>query len=155
MLAEARRRGIYAALHEADLLDWLPRHPGAFDLIAAADVLNYLGELAPALAAIATALAAPGGLAAFSVEAGAAGVPYALGEGLRYRHDPAHVAALARDAGFEEVARQACVLREERGAPVAGVLFVLRRRGAAACDAASDPVRSAAGARSAGRGAGP
>jgi predicted TPR repeat methyltransferase len=126
MLAEARRRvGLYAALHEADLLEWLPRHRGAFDLIAAADVLNYLGDLVPALAAIAAALA-PHGVAAFSVETGPAGMPYVLGEGMRYRHDPAHVAALAGAAGFAELAREAATLREERGAPVAGVLFVLR-----------------------------
>jgi predicted TPR repeat methyltransferase len=125
MLAEARRRRVYDALEEADLLAWLPRHRAAFDLVAAADVLNYLGELAPALHGIAGALA-PGGLAAFSIEAGE-GAPFALGPGLRYRHDPAHVAALAAGAGFAELARQAVVLREEKGAPVAGVLFLLRR----------------------------
>uniref|UniRef100_UPI001F248BE2 class I SAM-dependent DNA methyltransferase n=1 Tax=Falsiroseomonas oryziterrae TaxID=2911368 RepID=UPI001F248BE2 len=125
MLAEARRRGIYDALEEADLLDWLPRHPGRFDLIAAADVLNYLGDLGPALAAIAAALA-PGGIAAFSIEAGE-GAPFALGSGMRYRHDPAHVARLAEAAGFTELWREETVLREERGAPVPGVLFVLRR----------------------------
>lgn len=127
MLAEARKRGIYDALHEADLLDWLPAHRGGFDLVAAADVLNYLGDLAPALAAIRGALA-PGGVVAFSLEAGE-GAPYALGEAMRYRHDPAHVAALAAAAGFAVVARQDAVLRTERGAPVAGVLFVLRAVG--------------------------
>ena len=124
MLAEARKRGIYHALHKADLLDWLPGRTGAFDLIAAADVLNYLGELAPALAAIAGALAA-GGMAAFSVEAGE-GAPFALGAAMRYRHDPAHVAALAAAAGFTVVVQEAAVLRLEQGAPVAGALFVLR-----------------------------
>lgn len=127
MLAEARRRGIYDALHEADLLEWLPARRGAFDLVAAADVLNYLGDLAPALAAIAGALAA-GGVAAFSVEAGE-GAPYTLGEAMRYRHDPAHVAALAEAAGFAVQARREAVLRRERGAPVAGALFALRRPG--------------------------
>lgn len=125
MLAAARARGIYAALHEADLVDWLPRHPGEFDLIAAADVLNYLGDLRPALAGIAAALA-PGGVAAFSVEAGAEGAPFALGAGLRYRHDPAHVAELAETAGFAALARESAALREEHGAPVAGALFALR-----------------------------
>jgi len=128
MLAEARRRGIYDALEEADLLDWLPRHPGRFDLVAAADVLNYLGDLGPALAAMAAALA-PGGVAAFSVEAGE-DAAFALGPGLRYRHDPAHVARLAAAAGFTELVREEAVLREERGAPVRGVLFVLRHGGA-------------------------
>jgi predicted TPR repeat methyltransferase len=125
MLAEARRRTLYHALHEADLLDFLPRHPAAYGLVAAVDVLNYLGDLGPALHAIAGALL-PGGIAAFSVEAGDT-TPFALGEGLRYRHDPAHVAALASAAGFTELARQDAVLRQEKGAPVAGVLFVLRR----------------------------
>lgn len=125
MLAEARGRGLYDALEEADLLDWLPRQAARFDLVAAADVLNYLGDLGPALRGIAGALA-PGGVAAFSVEAGAA-APFALGPGLRYRHDPAHVAALARAAGLVEIARRDAVLREEKGVPVDGVLFLLRR----------------------------
>lgn len=125
MLEQARGRGIYAALEEADLLEWLPRHRAAFDLVAAADVLNYLGDLAPALRAIAGALA-PGGRAAFSIEAGEA-APYELGPGLRYRHAPAHVAALAEAAGFVVVARQEATLREERGESVKGVLLVLRR----------------------------
>jgi predicted TPR repeat methyltransferase len=124
MLAEAGRRGIYDALEEADLLAWLPKRRGAFDLVAAADVLNYLGELGPALSAIGAALA-PGGIAAFSIEAGE-GAAYALGPGLRYRHDPAHVAALAATAGLRDAARQDAVLREERGEPVRGVLFLFR-----------------------------
>ena len=125
MLAEARRRAIYDALHEADLLEWLPTRPAGFDLIAAADVLNYLGDLAPALAAIAAALA-PGGQAAFSVEAGT-GAPFALGEAMRYRHDPAHVASLAAEAGLTLLARREATLRQEKGAPVAGALFLLSR----------------------------
>ncbi|MFC7692242.1 tetratricopeptide repeat protein [Paeniroseomonas aquatica] len=126
MLAEARRRGLYHALHEADLLDWLPGRPGAFGLVAAADVLNYLGDLGPALAAIAGALV-PGGWAAFSVEAGA-GAPFALGEAMRFRHDPAHVLALAAAAGLAPVAQREASLRTEKGRPVAGALFVLSRR---------------------------
>lgn len=125
MLEEAARRGVYAALHEADLEAFLPSHPGAWDLVAAADVLNYLGDLAPALRGIAGALA-PGGRAVFSIETGE-GDGYALGEGLRYRHDPAHVAALAAAAGLVECAREDVTLREERGTPVRGTLFLVRR----------------------------
>jgi predicted TPR repeat methyltransferase len=125
MLALARRRGGYDTLEEADLLAWLPGQRGRFDLVAAADVLNYLGDLAPALGAIAGALA-PGGAAAFSIEEGA-GAPFALGAGMRYRHDPAHLLGLARDAGLTLVAEQRATLREEKGAPVAGVLLLLRR----------------------------
>jgi predicted TPR repeat methyltransferase len=124
MLAEAGRRGLYQALHQADLLDFLPAHPAGYGLVAAVDVLNYLGDLAPALGAMAVALA-PGGVAAFSVEAGE-GAPFTLGEGMRYRHDPAHVAQLAAAAGLAVVTQRSAVLRQEKGVPVAGVLFVLR-----------------------------
>jgi predicted TPR repeat methyltransferase len=125
MLVEAAKRNLYAALHEAELVAWLPGRPAAFDLIAAADVLNYLGDLAPAFAAIHAALA-PVGWLGFSIEAGET-APYALGEAMRYRHHPDHVAALARTAGFTEAARRDVVLRTEKGAPVAGVLFALTR----------------------------
>lgn len=120
MLAEARARGIYDALHEADLLAFLPRRPAGWDIVAAADVLNYLGDLGPAFAAIRTALK-PGGTAVFSLEAGEAAV--ALGEELRFRHNPDHAAALAEAAGLVVVARQEAALRREKGADVAGVLF--------------------------------
>lgn len=125
MLAEARKRAIYDTLEEADLLEWLPRQRAGFELVAAADVLNYLGDLGPALAGIAGALA-PGGLAAFSLESGE-GAPFALGPGMRYRHDPAHVVALARAAGLAERARREVTLREEKGVPVPGVLLLLQR----------------------------
>jgi predicted TPR repeat methyltransferase len=125
MLAQAERHGVYAALHEADLLDFLPRHPGAFDLIAAADVLNYLGDLAPALAAMAAALA-PGGIAAFSVELAEQDAPFALGQGLRFRHAAAPLLALCAAAGLHPLAERRCVLRQEQDQPVAGLLLVLR-----------------------------
>lgn len=125
MLDRARGRALYDALHEADLLDFLPRRAAAFDLVAAADVLNYLGELGPALAAMRTALK-PGGEALFSLEAGEAAVE--LGQGLRFRHNPDHVATAAQAAGFTVARREQAVLRQEKGAPVAGALFLLRAR---------------------------
>ena len=125
MLDVARQRGIYDALEEAELVEFLVAHRGAYDLVAASDVLNYLGDLAPALNAMAAALR-PGGHAAFSLETGQ-GVPYALGEGMRYRHDPGHVLALAGATRLSLLGREEVVLREERGAPVAGTLLLLRR----------------------------
>lgn len=127
MLAQARALGVYDALHEADLLEWLPRHKARFDLIAAVDVLNYLGDLTAALSAMALSLR-PGGLAVFSLEVGE-GQPFALGAGLRYRHDPAHVLALAGAAGLRPTAQESAVLRQEHGEPVAGALLLLAKQG--------------------------
>lgn len=125
MLAMARARNVYDELHEGDLLDWLPKHPARFDLIAAADVLNYLGDLGPVLRLLAGA-SVPGGDVAFSVEAGE-GRPFALGGGMRYRHDPSYVSKIAADAGFDEIARRDEILRQEHGEPVRGYVFLLRR----------------------------
>jgi len=127
MLMQAQARGLYAALHEADLMAFLPAQAGAWDLVVAADVLNYLGDLAPVLSLIADALR-PGGIACFSLETGEV-APYALGPGMRFRHAPAHIAALAGAAGFTILAQDAAVLREEQGQPVAGTLYVLRQAG--------------------------
>ena len=126
MLAEAARSGLYAALHEADLLDFLPAHPAAFDLVAAADVLNYLGALGTALAALAAALV-PGGIAAFSVELAEEGADVVLGEGMRFRHAAGPLLAQCAAAGLRVLAQRRAVLRQERGQPVAGLLLVLRR----------------------------
>ncbi len=140
MLAEARRRGCYDAVHEADLLDFLPRRAAAWDAVVAADVLNYLGDLAPAFSALRRALrpggegsgaegsggegGGGGGAAAFSLEAGDGGAT--LGEGLRYRHGAEHVATLAEAAGLRVMERHEAVLRCERGKEVAGTLWLLR-----------------------------
>jgi predicted TPR repeat methyltransferase len=129
MLDAARARGIYHALHEADLLDILPRHPGAFGIVAAADVLNYLGDLSAVLPAMAAALA-PHGMLAFSLERGedAPGAPSAtLGPGLRYRHNPAALRDMATAAGLGVLAERAVVLRQEHGEAVEGLLWLLRR----------------------------
>jgi len=124
MLDAAREKGLYSALHEADLLAFLPTRRAGYDVIAAADVLNYLGDLAPALAAMRAALK-PGGLAGFSLEVGDV-APFSLGAGMRYRHEPASARATAEAAGFAVLSEARVTLREERGDPVAGLLLVLR-----------------------------
>jgi predicted TPR repeat methyltransferase len=126
MIEAARARKVYDTLEVADLMETLARAPEAWDLIVAADVLNYVGALEAPLAAMAAALA-PGGHAAISLETGEA--PLELAGTLRFRHAPAHAAALARAAGLT-VAREApAVLRQERGRPVAGTLMLLRKDG--------------------------
>ncbi len=130
MLAEAARRApLYDALHEADLLAWLPEQAGRFDLIIAADVLCYLGDLRAPLTALWAALA-PGGTVAFSLEEGGEDGPaYALGEAMRYRHAPQATRRIAEAQGFATLALRRAVPRQEQGRDVAGVLFALRKPG--------------------------
>jgi len=127
MLERAFALHLYDDLAHADLTPALAGRPAAYDVVTAADVLLYLGDLAPAFAAAATALR-PGGYLAFTVEqTDEAGHP--LRETGRYQHGEAYVREVAAGGGFEEVSADAVVLRVEQGQPVAGVVWVLRRRG--------------------------
>ena len=82
--------------------------PSAFDLIVAADVLVYVGDLAPLFAAVETALTADG-LFAFSVET-YEGDGYRLEPTIRFAHSPllprgdgprGRLAAVAYPAGVD------------------------------------------------------
>ncbi len=67
MLAEAAKRGLYHALVKAEALAYLHDHPARHDLVFAADVLTYSGDLEPMFAAVARTLKA-GGLFAANFE---------------------------------------------------------------------------------------
>jgi predicted TPR repeat methyltransferase len=125
MLARARALGLYDALALGDLTATLASRAEVYDVVTAADVLVYVGDLVPALAAMATALR-PGGLAVFTTEP-SDGDGYDLAKSGRYRHAPAFVRASASAAGLDELAAEEVVLREERAQPVAGVVWVMRR----------------------------
>jgi predicted TPR repeat methyltransferase len=133
MVRLARARACYDAVHEAELLQHLRAQPAASaDVIAAADVFIYLGELGPVFAEVARVLA-PGGCFAFSVEQaveGEAVVPgaaYVLRRSLRYAHTDAGLRAAAAACGLQVHSAEAVVLRHEQRQPVPGCVLVLRR----------------------------
>jgi predicted TPR repeat methyltransferase len=130
MLEKARDTGLYDELACADILAWLEGRTAQWDLVLAADVLVYVGELAPLFALLAQA-ARPGGWFAFSVETLAPAhdnaTGYAITASNRFAHAPAYVRACAAEAGFTLVEMRDAALRKEHGLEVAGMLFLLRR----------------------------
>jgi len=134
MIAKARDRGIYDELHLGDILDILPSlTPASFELVVAADVFNYLGELAPVFEAVAPLLQ-PGGHLVFTTEAaartdndGAEPGGFRLATSLRYVHAAAYVRRAAAAAGLGERTWRPVTIRRERDRPVAGDLFLYRR----------------------------
>ncbi|KQT55132.1 MULTISPECIES: class I SAM-dependent DNA methyltransferase [unclassified Aureimonas] len=127
MLARARAKGIYDRLEEADILA-LDRDSHRYDLVAAADVLNYIGDLRPVIATIASILS-PADLFAFTLEASDGPEPYRLGEALRYAHHAPAVETMLAEAGLALRGRTEVVLRQDRGAPVAGHVIVAAKDG--------------------------
>lgn len=125
MLERARRRRCYDALEEAELTGYLNAHAGAFDLIAAADVLVYFGDLSEVIGAAARALR-PRGRLVFTVERADSpdAEPYALPFHGRYVHTPAYVEETLAGSRLSLEEMRPEVLRMERAEPVMGLLLV-------------------------------
>lgn len=128
MLRKARDRKCYDALHRAELVYYLDTQPEAFDVVMAADVLCYFGELERAFAAAHRALRG-GGWLLFSVESlpehEAAG--HRLMPTGRYVHHERYLRDALREAGFDEPRLQAENLRAETGVPVKGWVVTARK----------------------------
>lgn len=125
MLDEARKRERYAELTKGDAVAFLQSASARFDLVFAADLLVYLGDLAPVFEGVADRLMA-GGMFALSIETTASG-SYALLPSGRFAHAPAYVERLALEC-FGVADTVDAVIRLEGRRPVEGRLFVLQRR---------------------------
>ena len=131
MVAQARACGSYDAVFEAELVQHLRAwgdRSGRADIVVAADVFIYIGDLAPVFAAVARVLA-PGGVFAFTVEHEESASPYVLRRSLRYAHSEAGLRALAAAHGLVVRQARALMLREEQRQPVAGLVLVLQPAG--------------------------
>lgn len=127
MLRQAKRRGGYDRLHQAELVHYLATQPAAFDLVVSADTLCYFGDLHAAARAAAQALR-PGGWLVFTVEALEQDeAPFRLELSGRYTHSDGHVRAALAAAGFAPARLQAVVPREEAGREVRGWLAAAQR----------------------------
>jgi predicted TPR repeat methyltransferase len=144
MLERARARGCYHELVREELTAYVQRCEERFDLITAADVFCYFGDLAAAFAALASVLR-PGGRFIFSVEemsvdaaavsgsgrlaGGQSGAVagFALLDHGRYAHSASYVEHVLRQAGLAPIATRTAMLRFERGAPVQGLVIAARR----------------------------
>jgi predicted TPR repeat methyltransferase len=134
MLAKAEEKGLYDLLAKADLsLDAAGSGlfggrlaEGRADLVSAADVLMYLGDLANAFS-LAARLSKPGALFAFSVEDAGEGEGYVLAPSLRYAHTEQHVRQRLDENGFETLELSRTTIRMDGGKPVFGILFLAAR----------------------------
>ncbi len=125
MLGEAVKRKVYDELHEADAVEYLRGTDEPFDLITAADVLVYIGDLTPLMEAVGHSLSSDG-LFIFTTETiGQSG--YRLLTTGRFGHHRDYVLELAWKTGLEPISVEEVVLREEFDEPVMGELFVLHR----------------------------
>lgn len=126
MVEAARATGVYNQAEAGDLLDFLHgQGEDSADLVIAADVFVYLGDLDAVFRASARALES-GGLFAFTVQRGE-GADYAVGDDLRYRHTQAYLRRLANENGFVVLELHEASTRQDAGRDVPGLVAVLAR----------------------------
>ena len=134
MLDKARARDLYQQLVHSDLLSMMRAEPEAsFDIVIAADVFVYIGELTE-IYAEAQRLLTPGGLFLFSVESSdallqegqlAPATDYQLLLSGRYAHASSYLQQLAAANNLQVLALESRVLRMESNAPINGWCMVL------------------------------
>jgi predicted TPR repeat methyltransferase len=131
MLAKAASKNIYSHLARADI-SLPPERSGLFgsqrraDLVSAADVMIYLGDLRAAFTNVAALMRADG-VFAFSVEKSLAEEGFELRRSLRFAHSQRHVVSELQAQGLEAFCIEETTIRTDSGAPVDGLMFLARR----------------------------
>ncbi|MBX7198463.1 MAG: tetratricopeptide repeat protein [Rhodospirillaceae bacterium] len=123
MVRAAEQKRVYDHLESGDMVKAVAALPAPCDLMLAADVLVYCGDLVPLFRAVALKST---GLFAFTVQR-ANGGTFALGPEQRFNHSRAYLSETATAAGFTVLALEDAVTRQEKGADVPGLLAVLSR----------------------------
>lgn len=127
MLDHADRRGVYHDLVESDIERFLPElSAAAVDFLIAADVFIYVGALEMVFAESERILR-PGGAFIFSIEMQTDGQDFRLQKTGRYQHSPAYISRLCVGTGLLLERVESVELRLERGAPLLGKLFTVRK----------------------------
>lgn len=124
MLEEARRTAAYGNLVHADLATYLTSAAPGADLVLAADVFVYVGELGQVFAQVRRILGNAGRFA-FTLERAQDGREVSLLPSLRYAHSESYVRRLAQEHGFavDEIAHGP--IREDGLQPIPGLYVYL------------------------------
>ena len=133
MIKAATRRKIYDELEVNDIVGILQNRVVEFDLILAADVFVYVGDLRETFLLTYAALK-PNGLFAFSVESAEEGPQsdtridgYHLNPSRRFSHTLGYVRQLSARQGFSELSAELATLRTQAGDDVLGWIVVLAK----------------------------
>jgi predicted TPR repeat methyltransferase len=127
MAKAARKRDVYSAVAVSEVTKYLRKTNATFDLVTAADVLIYIGDLEPLFRGARRVLRS-GGLFALSAESQKSGT-FKLTKSGRYVHSLAYLMRMAHQAGFTESTCGYERLRFELGKPVMGHIVVYAKDG--------------------------
>lgn len=126
MIEKARQKGVYQSLHVAELTEFMNSETAKdrdWDLVVAADVFIYIGDLAPIFQATTPRLSA-NGVFVFSTEA-SPDPEYSLTSTGRFLHSRDYIERIANDAGLKVVRVDELTSRIENSQPVPAHLYTL------------------------------
>ena len=127
MLKQAEAKGVYSALHQADILEYLKDLSPKYHLITAADVLTYFGDLKALFENITHALG-QNGIFIFSISENMTDDSnYTLTPSGRFVHQPAYVLNLLKKCGCKPILSERKVLRTEGASLVYGYIIAARK----------------------------
>jgi predicted TPR repeat methyltransferase len=125
MLAQARAKGIYDELLQADIISALADKPATADILIAAEVFIYNGNLQPLLTACWHALRTQG-LLIFTTEINQ-DQPYRLQTHGRFTHSLAYLQQIARETGFIWINAKIIPIRLHNEQMQSGYLITLKK----------------------------
>jgi predicted TPR repeat methyltransferase len=125
MLEVARGKEIYDRLHQENLVEFLGRAQGFYDLFLLTDVCVYLGKLDPVFAMIRQRSQA-GALVLFSIELNSE-ADFALRSSGRYAHSRSYIERLATGNDMVIEHQEVIGIRKEKEKWIDGVIYILKR----------------------------
>lgn len=125
MLAEAKKKNLYDQLIESELLTYLKQDVHYYELIVAADIFPYFGDLDPLFAAIAQRLHQPGYFI-FSTEI-SENKDWQLQISARFSHHPDYIQALCKKHGFHLYSQEPVIARQHHQQGLAVMIYVLQK----------------------------
>jgi predicted TPR repeat methyltransferase len=126
MIAKSRALGVYDTLHANGLLAFLANERTMADLVLAADVFIYVGELEAVFEALSQRVH-PRGWLAFTIEEADPGFQVQLHSTLRYSHSLEYIENLARQHGWQLVKLHRAPLRLDQAQPLMGAYVYLQK----------------------------
>lgn len=125
ILKVAEKKNLYRKVFQNDILSFLDQTQDSFDLIIAADVFTYMGDLEPVFRACADHTD-PDGILCFSVEESQQDT-FMLKKSGRFGHSPTYLEGLCRKTGWSILACRHSKLRQDKKEWILGYLFILQK----------------------------
>lgn len=125
MISHAQARGIYDSLVQGELIDFLKQNHQHYDLVVAADVLPYFGDLDVLMQLISKRLS-PHGHFIFTTEINEH-KPWQLEHSARFSHQPEYILQLARKYHFKTEKKEQIPARLQNNTPLHVMLYCLSR----------------------------